>query len=276
MRKFDLINNLGTKWNLNDVNSFFMDPDGLGQDRKTDYEQIGNRFVESENKTKQKNISGTIRFIDYRKYEEFTRFIQHVPLVLEYRAEEKLEKYRIDVAVGKLGKSELDEIGLECKVEFEGLGNFYKVVNCENNKVESGKVYPYKYKYTYVNNTTGSVVINSDSVLESPIKMIIYGPCKNPTWSHYLNGEIKSSGKLYCDLKDGSRIIVDSTIIPWSIIRKRYTEAGEYEEDMYEESDFSTERFVKLGYGKNEIVFAHEGDVKLKLLIEGRVEYETV
>ena len=70
------------------------------------------------------------------------------------------------------------------------------------------------------------------------------------------------------------KLVIDTTQIPYSI-----TERGAMDElvaDRYQFCDFTTERFIHLGYGSNRISITHDGLNEVKVLAEGRISYETV
>lgn len=273
IRKFRLKNSIGHVWNLNDIESFLTDPEGLGLEYNVKYQQIGNIFVKLQNDMKQKETSGKIKFTSYEKYREFCLFIQHKPLVMEYVT--PAGDFLIDVSIDKLEKSEIETGGLFCSIKMLGLSTFYKTVRAENDgSVDSGKIYPYSYNYRYSDYSQGAVEFDCDSVLNSAVKLTIMGPCTNPSWTHYLNGTVASVGKVNCVIKNGNRLIIDNTKIPFEIAE--YDSTGTFVQNLYQNSDFSTDRFVTLGFGSNKITFTHEGEKAISLIAEGKIIYESV
>lgn len=273
IRKFTLKNAIGNIWNLNDMESFLKNPTGLGFEHNVDYQQIGNIFIKLQDNMKQKEPSGQIRFSSYENYRDFCIFIQHKPLVLEYIT--PTGSFLMDVSIDKLDKSELETGGLFCDIKFCGLSTFYKIARAENDgSIVAGKIYPYSYNYRYSDYSQGAVDIECDSVLESAVKLTILGPCTNPSWTHYLNGHAESVGKINCVIKDGNRLIVDNTKIPFEIAE--YDSTGTFVQNLYQCSDFSTDRFISLGFGSNRISFSHEGENAIALIAEGKIIYESV
>ena len=67
IREFSLKNAIGNTWNLNDLESFLTEPDGLGFEYDVDYQQIGNIFIKLQDDMKQKEPSGQIKFSNYEK-----------------------------------------------------------------------------------------------------------------------------------------------------------------------------------------------------------------
>ena len=114
MRTFALINALGSRWSLNDMDSFFHTMKGLGQGYDTSYTRIGNRFIQQKSSLSQKKITGKIRFRGYSDFSDFSAFIQHKPLTLVYGGfTPENNEYLLDVVVKTLEKSELENGGLQ-------------------------------------------------------------------------------------------------------------------------------------------------------------------
>jgi len=273
MRQFRLKNALGLEYDLNDTRHLFYSPNGLGQKHDVEYENIGYRYEKIEDVLEQKQIKGRMRFSDYEEYHQFALFIQHKPLVLEYTS---FGTYYMDVSIDQLDKEELGKLGLTPTIRINGLSSWYKVLKVENTPGMSGKVYPYNYPYVYSDFSAGEIRLQSDSTIESPCRIHLMGPCTNPSWSHYLNGSRMMTGKLGtadnpCIVEAGKRIIIDNTGAVYSI--KEYDTDGKVIRNLYALSDFSTRRFVTLGYGENRILYQHEGTNEMKAIVEGRIIY---
>ena len=255
MRKFFLQNSLGQKWDLNDVNSFLHTVKGLGQDYKTTYTQIGNRFLKTKSNLQQKKIIGKVRFKGYDGFSKFSNFIQHKPLTLIYSGE---NDYLLDVVISSLEKAELETGGLQCKITMESLGTYYRMLSGTGMEGIAGT----------------TVTIDSDTVLDSGIRIKISGPCTNPYYTHYINGVEKSRGGFLCEIESGKSMVIDTTKLPYEV--KEYSADGEMLRDLYGMSDFETERFLSLGYGLNTIAFTQEGTGTLTVSVEAKIEYESV
>lgn len=277
MREFSLINSLGNQISLNSSDTFFGDPSGLGQEHDVDYIQTGNFFVKSEDVLAQKKITGTMIFKGYEEFHAFSKFIQHKPITMSYTS---AGTYSMKISIDKLEKGELDTLGLECDITIKGLTTWYKVINAEKaGETEEGKKYPFVYPFTYTDTTLGEISVESDSTLDSPCKITILGPCINPSWTHYVNGKMTLTGKMgsaetQCSIPEGNRLVIDATKIPYEIAE--YDDKGVFIQDLYQQSDFSTDRFIIARFGTNKITFTHEGSGALKLLAEMRVDYESV
>ena len=272
MRSFILKNELGFEWDLNDSDSFFHEVEGFGFEKKTTYELIGMRYIPVEDYSKQKAPKGKIRFSGYQKYEEFALFAQNSPFILKYTSNSEI---CINVNIDKLKKSEIEDGGLICDIEFASLSPYYIEVTQLLSPDGAVSVYPCPYDTSvYSDNASGTISIESNSKFDSPLKFTVIGPCTNPVWTHYVNSVVNTTGKVNCSIPAGHRLVVDASIIPYSI--KEFDSMNNLITDQYQNSDFSTERFVMLKKGINKISFAHEGSEDLNVVAEGVIYYDTL
>lgn len=271
MRKFVLRNALGEAKDLTEIGSFLTNPKGLGKDRIASYVQIGNRYVVNDNKRKQSSINGKITFESYEGYKDFCRFVMREPIILEYTA---AGTYMMQVQIEKLGKTEMDNMGLTVDITMKGLTAWYKTMRYENLSSENGKMYSHTYPYVYTDDAAGNIEYDVDSTEENPVKLTVFGPCTNPAWTLYINGVKTVDGKILCRIPEGNRLIVDTTNIPYEIAE--YDASGEFVRDLYQYSDFATKRFLYSQFGTNKITFTHEGSEEIRVAAEVRIEYDSV
>ena len=272
IRQFVLINRDGESYDLNDLSSFLQDPDDLGTEVETEYEQVGNQYIEIEESIEQKNPSGEIVFEGYQEFYAFARFAEKKPIKMQYTT--TAGTYYLDVKLKKLEKREITEEGRVCGLELESYGTYYRAVDVRNTSLREGKVYTYTYPYHYSDFLSGTVTIVSDSEQECPVRVTIFGPCVNPSWAQMVNGETYRRGKVNVELDADRKLVVDTMEIPWSI--REYDMNNNLIADRYEDSDFTTERFLLLKNGNNRLVFTHEGIGEMKITAEAKIFYGAV
>lgn len=277
IRKLKLINAKGETWDLNRESSFFHTLSGFGFEDATQYERIGTTFYPLDEILNQGRVDGSVFFSEpdsYGRYREFARFVRVMPLTLVYQMD---DVFRLQVRVAKLEKGEKINggIGLDCPISFIAEGLFYRTVNKYGNTIMiGGKIYDYGYPHTYADESYNTVLIDSDSNEDSPCRITIFGPCLNPQWKHYVDNQLYETGSYAGDIPVDHKLVIDTTQIPYSI-----TERGAMDElvaDRYQMCDFNTERFFHLQKGANRISVIHDGINTLKVLVEGRISYETV
>lgn len=277
MRQFYLENGKGNRYSLMDVEHWLYKPKNLGAKFSSKYEQFDSTFVRTQRIPKPDDIKGTILFIGndkYQKYSDFIKFVAVEPLTLIYVSS---AEYKCSVDLKEIEKSEIDKDSsiLECDLKLKRLSRWYRHIILDNEGGDTnGKTYDYTYDYTYTEYESQTAVIQSDTGYDSPTKITIIGPCENPRWQHYVDNVLLETGKVDYSIRDGRRIVIDATTVPYSI--KEFDNSGNFTADLYAYSDFTQQRFINLKYGKNRIYVEHDGTNTLKLIVEARLEYETV
>ncbi len=278
MRKFSLINKDGLSYELTEKKiSFLYNVDGLGYQREIEFQRIGEHFALVDDHLAQGIITGIVKFWQpgaYEQYFKFAQFCQNKPLKLSYIPNNGTVFFR-EGYVTKISKSESGNGVLRANIEFKATTPWYKIVSVYNSgEIIGGKVYDYSYDYKYSEGVLQTIVINSDSHENSPAKITIYGPLTNPSWSHYLNNVLVATGKVNGSIETNNKLVIDTTTIPYTI--RQFDMNDNLISDMYQLSDFSTYRFMKLGYGENVISVTQEGTGVIKLSVEAKIEYATV
>ena len=83
-----------------------------------------------------------------------------------------------------------------------------------------------------------------------------------------------ATGKVNGVIEDNRKLVIDTTKVPYEI--RQYDLVNNLISDMYQQSDFSTKRFIRLGYGRNVISVSQEGTGNLRMGVEAQVEYAAV
>lgn len=276
MREFYLYNGNGNKYSLMDLKHWLYEPKNLGARFSSKYEQIGSDFVRTRRIPKPEDIKGSILFTgknQYEQYSDFIKFLAVEPLTLEYVSD---GTYRAKVDLVEVDKGEINQDSiLECPISLKRISRWYKTITILNeNTGEGGKIYDYSYDYHYTEFEPQQATVQSDSGYDSPIKLTIFGPAINPSWKHYLNNNVIAEGKITAEIRTGRRLVIDNTTIPYRITEQ--DNSGNVINDLYQDSDFSTQRFFNMQYGENRITVEHEGTNLLNIALEARLEYETV
>lgn len=277
MRTFRLHDNDGNRYNLTSKDDlFFYAVDGLGFKQEAQFQRIEDRFALLTNYIAQGKIKGTIKFWQPQaelQYFNFAQFCQNKPLTLDYN--NNYGKYLRDGIITEIKRSDGKGNSLEIEIEFSAITPWYKTISEYNEgTIVGGKVYNYTYDYTYSGSVVNTVSIDSDSYQSSPVRLVIFGPAVNPTWRHYINNVLTSTGKINGNVLQNHKLIIDTTTIPYSI--KQVDMLGNLISDMYQQSDFSTQRFVRFGHGTNTVTFAADNTSVLNVGVEAEIEYATI
>ena len=277
MRTFKLIDNDGNQYNITTKNNlFFYGIDGLGYAQDAKFQRIEDRYAVLSNYTKQGKVKGTIRFWQpgaEEAYFNFAQFCQNSPIKMMYNP--GYGQFERDGLVTQITRSDGKGDSLEIEIEFSSQTPWYKTVTQFNDgQISGGKVYDYTYDYEYATAVVNTVSVDSDSYQSSPVKLIIFGPATNPSWRYYLNNVLQTSGKINGSVLANHKLIIDTTTIPYSI--KQFDMLGNEVSDMYQQSDFSTDRFVRFGRGRNTVTVSADNTNVLNVGVEAQIEYATV
>lgn len=277
MRTFRLYDNDGNRYNLTSRDHlFFYAIDGLGFEQSAEFQRIEDRFALLESHIEQATIEGTIKFWQPEaelQYFNFAQFCQNQPIMMDYN--NNYGTYSRRGIITKIERGDGDGNELLIKIQFKAQTPWYKEIIEYNSGTESGgKVYNYSYDYTYLKGGKNTITIDSDSYQSSPVKLVVIGPAINPSWRHYLNGELMTEGKINGIIGPDNRLIVDTTTIPYRIIQ--VDALGQLVSDLYQQSDFSTYRFVRFGHGRNTVTFSADESNILNVGVEAQIEYATI
>ena len=277
MRTFRLYDNDGNRYNVTSKdNLFFYKIDGLGFTQEAEFQRIEDRYALLNNYISQNKITGIIRFWQPQAelvYFNFAQFCQNQPIMMDYN--NNYGTYSRRGLITKIERSDGNGNPLEIKIEFTAETPWFKTVSEYNEgTIVGGKVYDYTYDYTYSDSVVNTVTIDSDSYQSSPVRLVIFGEAVNPTWRHYLNNVLVSSGKVNGTVLANHRLIIDTTTIPYGI--KQVDALGNLISDMYQQSDFSTSRFVRFGHGRNTVTFGADNTNVLNVGVEAEIEYATI
>lgn len=271
MRKFKLINASNEEFDLMRKDAFFHAPDGLGIAYITNVMQADRYFIETNRSVSQATPNGEMVFLGYEQYDEFMDFVGDNPLTLGYCP---LDTWRyMDVRLGSIGKSEIDATTkrLICPIDFVCLSPWYESMEIfyTNTQQGEGKKYSYTYSYTYSDITRGSIALTNDGSGPAACRINILGPCTNPAWSLTQGGSVVATGRIEATIPNGSKLVVDSSPLDPEIAE--YTISNAYEQNLYDASDFDTQRFIFIPQGNSTMQFSHEGADDISAFIEVRI-----
>lgn len=304
MRYFKLENSAGEILDITTQQLFFHNIGGIGFEEKNDFTAVGRVWKLNKSDYQQGTVSGTMCFVGtedktpYTQYREFYSFIDSTPLQLLYYPNGlNTTEYRKRVRVSKLEKSELNEYGvLDCNIEFISYTPWYKIFrdiiepggeqssnggwiwDRGNRWRDSFDVDYSTYHYMFNGSYRRTIRIISDTNGSGPIKLSIHGPLVNPTWTHYIDGELVSTGGLIenspVTVDANETLIIDNTSGTYSMTV--YNSETGIERNVYEYRDFNKPCFFTLKQGVNEIVINTDNNDAIHIEAEGHIYYATV
>lgn len=277
-RQFRLINAVGAEYDLCDTDHFFSTPGGLGFQRNISSLQVGDSFAPVENKLNQQIITGEMRFRNYEEYSGFKEFASSGGLVLAYQPKGFIDVwYYRNVDVQRLDKTEIDHVSrrLICPVDFICFSLWYEKTNAQKTVDLTGEntVFPLEFPFMFCAAEKNELVLNNDRVSPAPCRIIISGAVVNPSWVLKQGGVTIASGAVNVTIASGEKLIVDSNVESMRIVK--LTSSGA-EVNVYQYSDFSTERFIFAPTGESRLKFSHSTSAALDVTVEVRQMSETI
>lgn len=276
MNKLIIKNRPGETYDLLNSTVATFQLDGLGLTDQSTYVRAGSEYLRTTEATEQRSIKFTALFYDNAdvEYKRFIIFMRKPPLTLVY--ENGSGEYEVKCNLRDV--SRIDRKGYDiysCAISLLCLGDFHEKIS-EYNSGEAGEqlTYSYTYPYTYGSGVTESVDIVCDTSELSPCKIMIYGPCTDPAWRHYVNGELYATGSMSGSISDGGILVIDCTSIPYTITEQ--DGLGNLISDRYQACDFGTERFFFLQKGRNTITVTHQNSGVCALKVEANISYASI
>ena len=285
MRSFGLITKSGTEINLTSSKIFFYAPEGLGYDVNLSYRRIGNEYVLESRELSQQTISGTIIFMGDDPYDQYYRFVHNTyksGLILWYSPFGKKMQYWRDVVVSSITKTELNQSGfLECSIEFVASTPWYTRLYLQTRPANISNNYGWvwdtstnpsnpelgfsksSFPLQFRSSVDMRLVVNVETDMLSPCALCIRGSIIRPKWKHFVGQKLVAEGGVECNVSAHNFLIVDNRMHPNTMkIYGELKEGSSYTglpdmdnviRDAYADSDFETDRFIKLRRGRNTI-----------------------
>lgn len=276
MRFFKLINSTGDEYDLNSMEHFFRDVKGMGFDLENTYQRRGRSWITLESNVQQKALSGKIRFKTDAQYRAFVLFCLAGDMTLVYKHEDTGEEFKRAVQLTSVTKDEKEQTRTyDTAVTFTPLGVWYKEIEATvtpTTEVEPDE-YPLPYPFRYAAVAKMEISARNEAENDSPAELYIYGPCTNPSWRHYANGVLMTTGGLTAEIPADDYVVISTAGGECSIVE--YDKYDQRVRDLYNTSDFSTKRFIYLQRGRNRIVVS-AGSQDVQIRLRGRIEYVSV
>lgn len=270
-RNFVLKNELGEIIDISTPgHGWLWQPAGLGWGREVEVSEVGNTYIVIDEREKRPNPSGTMVFKGYEEYAEFLRFIQSAKILsLGYRPT-NTDAWRWLDCVAEIEKTEIDHEynRLLCAITFSSISHWYELLTYKSNAVQvddDGMTYTYKYPYYY--ETLGTNVFSVDNGgLPSYFRLTVYGRAINPEYRVYVNNNVVKSGRIEYEVTAGRMLIIDTR--PSRAEISEYTTSGDYLNDIYPYSDYTTQRFFALPPGSSRFAVISDDAAPIATILE--------
>lgn len=197
VREFKLRNEKGQEYSLMDIENYCLltEPAGLGYQYTTEYERLGNTFIEDLRRMEQGQISGIVNFKKYDNYKKLIDFIESSEsLKIAYKVpfESGTKEYLKDVNIQSISKTQIQTNGILSEtITFDCLSLWYlETIAIYNMKGQSNEIrWDFKWDSKFANYDVRKLKTINSGHTEAPIIVEIEGPIKNPKISLYIEGE---------------------------------------------------------------------------------------
>lgn len=213
VRKFYLQNEKGQEFSLMNIENYCLltEPTGLGYSYSREYEQIGNTFIENFGKLEQKQINGTVNFLNYDNYSKMIDFIEsseNLKIAYTIPFKEKVKTYFRDVKIQLIDKSEL-KTSLSEPIVFDCLSLWYEeIVSVYNMSAKTDELrWNFKWDSKFTSYDIRRLEYINRGHVEAPIVVEINGPVKNPKIELYVEGELYQTVALNIEINEYEKLL---------------------------------------------------------------------
>lgn len=219
VREFKLINEKGQEFSLMNIynHCLLTDPAGLGYAYTTEYQQLGETFVNNLRNIQQGQISGTLNFINYDNYTSFVNFIEGSEnLRFGYKlpySDGSFREYFKDIAIQSLEKTQLQPNGILSEpVVFDCLSLWYEesttiyTIEPQTNEIR----WDFEWDSRFTDYDTRTLQYINQGHVEAPIYVEIDGQIINPKIELYVEGELYQTVAINIDIAQYEKLLYDS------------------------------------------------------------------
>ncbi|MBS4538220.1 hypothetical protein GOQ27_07080 [Clostridium sp. D2Q-11] len=210
MKSAYLINELNEKYNLRNFKdtTLIQRLNGLGYENELSYVRVGNYYKRDNKEIKQGELSGTLVFDDYLKYQNFIDYIErsqnlriiYRPLDTEYYRD--VDFKAITNVIKNRGTIEC-ELVLCCKSLYYTEDNKRFVIE----EMEGESRYSMPFPFQFNDYSSVAVAYNNTGHIEGEIIAEIYGYTQKPSIELYLRDKLKYKVVFDITIEKGQKLI---------------------------------------------------------------------
>lgn len=229
VRGFRLINEKGQSYSLMDIENYCLltEPSGLGYSYSTEYEQLGNVFIENLRKFEQGQITGIVNCLKYDNFKELVDFIEKAnSLKLAYKLPLKNgeKEYLKDVNIQSLSKTQIQTTGVISEtIVFDCLSLWYEeniiIYDMQEQQEEIRWDFEWDSKFTAYD--IRSLEYINEGHVEAPIQIEIAGPVINPEIQLYVEGELYQKVPFNIEIEEYEKLLYGTKENDFYIYRQK-------------------------------------------------------
>lgn len=258
VREFKLVNEKGQEYSLMDIEDycFLTEPSGLGYSFSTEYEQLGNTFIENFRKLEQGQLSGTLNFLNYNNYKNFIDFIEaSEKLKFAYKIPFKdgYKEYLKDIEIKSISKSEIQVNGIMSEsIIFDCLSLWYEELTAIYNiEPQTNEIrWDFEWDSKFTDYEVRSLDYINEGHVEAPILVEISGHVINPKIELYIEGQLYQTVKFTTEIAEYEKLLYGTKENDF-YINKQNTDGTLESLFNLDVIDFANDNVIRLPKGKS-------------------------
>ena len=231
------------------------EPSGLGYSYDTDYEQVGNTFIENLKKIEQGKITGIANFEKYDNYKKLVDFIDDAEsLRFSYKIPfaSKEKEYFKNVNFKEITKTQKAENGIISEtITFECLGLWYEENTIEYtiSPIENEIRWDFIWDITFNDNNSQNLIYQNMGHVPAPITLEMNGAVSNPIIEIYINHTLYQELRIKTTIAEYEKLIYNSKENEFAI-KKIKTDGTEEELFDLDIIDFENDNVIRIPKNK--------------------------
>ena len=255
IRQFYLVDEVGMTYFFDYRNkTLISDISDLGFSKTNTYLKYDDEYSLVKTENPQETLQFKVVFLEgYKGYSDFLSFYRKASgdLRLFYKYDSS-SKYCF-VRVKSISKTQLEAGVITSSLVLDKLSLWLskESLTIRVNEDDNGKVFPFKYPYTYQATYNGTISITNNGETKAPLNITIYGAVNNPT-IEILKGDVVVSKLRLLVSHNDCEIEVSSEPRNQYMIMKTDDE----ETNIYQNQDFTCDNFLFLDKGSYKVKFS--------------------
>lgn len=258
VREFKLINDKGQEFSLMDIQNYCLltEPAGLGYSYSTEYEQLGNTFIENFRKIEQGQITGTVNFLNYDNYKKLIDFVEKsesLKIIYKIPFENGSKEYLKDVKVHSLSKTQKqtngiisESITLDCLSLWYEKNTIIHTIELETNEIR----WDFEWDSAFSDYNNRSLDYINHGHIEAPILVEISGYVLRPSIELYVEGQLYQKVTFNTEIQEYEKLLYGTQENDF-YIQKQKTDGTKETLFSLDIIDFENDNVIRLPQGKS-------------------------
>lgn len=270
VRKFELVNEKGQEFSLMDIYEYclFTEPSDLGYSYNSEFQRLGELYIETLRTLNQSQISGNLEFKNYDNFRKFVDFIESSDslkwkCVIPYLSGDKT--FYKDVSFQSIGKTDLltEDDKLIDPVVFNCLSLWYEentIIYTIEQLINEIR-WDFRWDSRFTDYDSRNLQYINQGHVEAPIYVEMDGHIVNPQIDLYVEGELYQTVKITTEIAEYEKFLYDTRENQFFIGKQNVdgTKTNLYSLDYI---DFYNDNVIRLPKNKScEIKLTSENDV---------------